>query len=120
MERTTFRAAPGWATDHNRDRHTHTPIHLCRHIDDLVKTAGDEVDELHLSDWAHAHQRSAHGGANNRRFGHRSIDNTIWPELFQQARADLKGSSVFSNIFTQEEDRLIAPPLFANPIAYCF
>src|SRR5437762_1844427 len=51
------------ATNDHRYRHACAPVHLICHIDDLIETTGNEVDELHFGNWPHAHQRRAYGRA---------------------------------------------------------
>src|SRR5437764_4842886 len=66
----------GAANDH-RHRHACAPVHLICHIDDLIETTGNEIDELHFGDWSHAHQRRTYSRADDCIFSHWSIDNTL-------------------------------------------
>src|ERR1700726_1267171 len=94
VEWATFRATAGRATNDYRYRHTRAPVHLGRHVDDLVKAAGDEIDKLHLGDGTHSHQRRAHSRTNDGGLGHRRIDHALRPKLFQEARADLERTAI--------------------------
>ena len=62
MERPAFDPAARWAANDHRRWYAAAPVKLARHVDDLVKAAGNEVDELHLGDGAHAHGGGANGG----------------------------------------------------------
>src|SRR5260370_17472507 len=55
MEWTTLYAAAGRATNDYRHGHASAPVHLVRHVDDLIESGGNEVDELHPSDGTHTH-----------------------------------------------------------------
>src|SRR5450631_3394183 len=119
MEWATLGASAGWAANDDRDGHPHAPVHLRCHVDNLVKTAGNEINKLHFGDRAHPHQGCTHGGPNDRRLSHRRIDHTVRTEFFYQTSADLESSTVRTNIFAQQEDRLITTHLFANGLTNC-
>ena len=55
MEWSTLDASTRGTTNDHRNRHAGAPVHLICHVDNLIEATGDEVDELHFSDWPHAH-----------------------------------------------------------------
>ena len=120
MEWAALGTTAGGSADYYRHGHPRTPVHLACHVDDLVKTTGNEVNELHLRDGSHPHQRRSDRGPDDGGLGHGRIDHALRSELFQQARADFEGPTVCSHIFAQEEYGLVALHLFTNGLPYCF
>src|SRR6266436_450875 len=77
-----------------------------------VVGAGDEIDELHLCHWAHAHVSRPGGGADDRRLRDRRIDDAGVAELLGEALGDLERTAVRPYVFPQNEDGGIALHLF--------
>src|SRR5579863_1540732 len=120
MKWAAFGAAAGGAANDQRRWYAAAPVKLARHVDNLVKTAGNEVDKLHLGDGAHTHDGRANRGTNDGSFRHRRINHTLRPELFQQAHVDFERASISANIFAEQENGLIAAHLFAHGLANRF
>src|SRR6266704_567869 len=111
VERATLGTTARWTTNDYGNGHTYAPVHLAGHVDDLVKAAGNEVDELHLSDGTHT---------DNGCFGHGGIDDALRPKFFQQACAHLECAAIVTHILTEEEDGFITTHLLANGLPDCF
>src|SRR5437588_9025772 len=98
----------------NNDGHRRAPaiVRLGHKVGDLVKGAGNEIDELHLRHRSQPQVAHAYGGAHDGRFADGSIDHALPAEALQQAGRRFEGAAVNSDILTDQQDRGIAVHLF--------
>src|SRR5579884_3771730 len=120
MERAAVCAAARGAANDHRRRDAAAPVHLARHIDELVEAAGDEVDKLHLGNGSHAHNGCSDGAADNSVLGHRRINHPLRPKFIQEARAHLERAAVSAHVLAEQEYSLVTAHLFAHSLADCF
>ena len=84
----------------------HVPVER-RRVDDLVEREQAEVDRHHLDDRAHAAERRADAGADERELGERCIADTLGSELVEKAFRHRVGSAVLADILAHQEDARI-------------
>jgi len=113
-----MRAAAGRAANDQRQGNAGTPVHLARHVDNLVKTRSDKVNKLHFGNRTHAHQCRANCRTDNRGLRHWCINYTLSTKFFQKTCTDLKSTAIATNIFTKQEYRFITQHFFTNGLAY--
>src|SRR5262249_19564032 len=70
-------AASRGASDHKGYAGAPSISTLGGEVSDLIKRAGDEIGELHLSDRSHAHQSCADSRANNGCLGNRCVNHAV-------------------------------------------
>src|SRR5205823_3089110 len=87
--------------------------------DELVPRARDEVRELHLGDWAQAHDRGAGAAADDGGLGERRVDDAPGAKLLLEAERDLEGAAVDADVFADQEDPLVTSHLGAQPVGNC-
>ncbi len=116
MERATGETAARGQAHRDRHRRSGAVALLRSDGDEVVPRAGDEVRELHLCDRAHAHDRRARAGADDRRLGQRRVQDAPLPELLLEAERDLEGAAVDADVLADHEDALVAPHLGAQPV----
>src|SRR5216683_485738 len=112
MERAAPHVATAGPPHHNRGRETGAVARGGDVVREHVVGAGDEIDELHLRHWAHAHVSRPGGGADDRRLRDRRIDDAGVAELLGEALGDLERTAVRPDVFPQNEDGGIALHLF--------
>jgi hypothetical protein len=67
-------------------------------------------------DGAHAHDRRAGAGPDDRRLGERGVQDAPVAELLLEAERDLEGAPVHPDVLSDHEDALVAPHLGAEAV----
>src|SRR6476646_11984980 len=117
MYRATGETAARGQAHRDRDGRSGAVALLRSDGDEVVPRARDEVRELHLCDRAHAHDRRARAGADDRRFGQRRVEDAPLPELLLEAERDLERAAVDADVLADHEDALVALHLLPEPVA---
>src|SRR5690349_20123547 len=82
--------------------------HLCGRVDDLVGGQDREVERHEFDDWSETSHRRAHTQPGESKFSNRSVDDTLWSELFQQSTRVFVRALTLGNFLAHEEDRIVA------------
>src|SRR5512139_2503054 len=83
-------------------------------VDDLVESAGDEVDELHLEDRPHPLDRETDTGPDDQRLGDGHVDHPVGAVLLLEPRRRLEGAAQPSDILPHERDIAVPPQLLVH------
>ena len=86
-------------------------------IGELVKTAGDEIDELHFGDGAQAKIAHAACSADDGAFADGRIDDALPAEFFEQSFAGFKRAAIHTDVFADEHDAGIGGHFFEHGLA---
>src|SRR5512139_1591770 len=73
-------------------------------VHDLVETAGDEVDELHLEDRTHPLDRQPDACPHDQRLGDGHVDHPVGAVLLLQPRGRLEGAAQHSDVLPHQKD----------------
>src|SRR6267143_4769787 len=77
-------------------------------VGENVKTARNEIDELHLGHGTHAHHCRSTRRADYGRFRDRCIDDSTFAKTARKAFGHLEGSAVDADVFAEKKDALVA------------
>src|SRR5215813_1505541 len=119
MKRTAMNSSSAGSAHHHWDADVLSITALCGVVGQDVKAAGDEVYELHLGYWPHAHHCRAACGADDCAFGDWRVYHSIFAEACKESFGHLEGAAVGSDIFTEEEDAFIALHFFPQSLFDC-
>ena len=87
------------------------------HVDDLIKSAADEVHELELRDRAHPGERRAESRPDNGGLGNRRINHTLRAKAVDESVGDLEGPAVDADVLTNAKDGGIALHFLPDTLA---
>src|SRR5947209_15639152 len=93
VERPAMDASTRRRTNHNGNARAPAVTALGRKADNLIVAASDEIGKLHFRDRPQAHQARADGGAHNRRFSYRSVDDAALPESLEESGGNFERAS---------------------------
>ena len=100
-------AAPRRSADDDRRRLSPTVAVLRGHVRQLIESAADEIDELHLGDGTQPHHRGPDGRADDRRFGDRGVDHPLLAEPLEETVGDLERAAVDADVLAEEEHPVV-------------
>src|SRR5271170_2766818 len=89
-------------------------------IRELIKTAGDEIDELHFGDGAQAEIAHPTGRADDGAFTDGSIDDAFPAEFLEKTFAGFKSSAVDADVFANENHGGVGGHFFKHGLANGF
>src|SRR5208282_1001840 len=92
-------------------------VRLRGHVDDLIKSAADEVHELELGHGAQSRKSGAEGSADDGRLRNRRINHTRGAEAVDEAVGDFEGAAVDADVLTQAKDTRVALHLLPDSLA---
>ena len=108
------------------DHHRHTEL-AARHVtnagrgvENLVEREQTEIHRHQFDDRAHACYGGANAGACETRFRQRCVSDPFWSELRLQPLAHRVATAIAANVFTHEENTLIAEQRVADRRAHSF
>ena len=105
------------SADNERGRRAPAVVGFGDHVDDLVKSAADEVHELELGDGTHAGERCAKGRTHDGGLGDGRVDNAFRAEAVNQAVSDFERTAVNADVLTNAENTGITIHFFLNSLA---
>ena len=111
---------PGGTPDHEGHGRAPAVVGLGHVVDQLIEPAGDEVGELHFGHGPHAHERRAHGRADDHGLRHGRVDHPVLAEIVQESLRDLEGPAVDPDVLAETEDAFISLHLLAESGRYGF
>src|SRR5450755_4024810 len=95
-------------------------MRFCRHVNDLVEGAADEIHELKLGDGAHSGERSAEGRADDGRLRDGSVDDALGAEAADEALGNFESTAVDADVFAKAKDGGVALHFFPDTLANGF
>src|SRR4051812_10833303 len=95
-------------------------MRLGQQVGDLVEGATDEVHELELGDRAHARERGAEAGIDDRHLRDWRIDHAFGSEAVDQALSNFERAAVHADVFANTEHGRVALHLFPDSLADSF
>src|SRR6266852_5777887 len=108
--------AAGTADDHRR-REPRAVARRRHVIRQHVVGTRDEVNELHLGHWPETHVGRACCCSDDCRFGNGRVDHARVAEAFGESFRDFERAAVQTNIFTENENALVALHLLPESLA---
>src|ERR1700723_1133399 len=92
-------ASSGRTANHHGHRSAPEVMGFGDEVGDLIKAAGDEINELHFGDGAQAEEAHAAGRADDGGFGDRSFDDPFAADFPDQPVGDFERAAVHADIF---------------------
>src|SRR3984957_8160130 len=117
MKRTAMHPAAGRSTNHDGYRRIPKIMRFGDEVGDLIETARDEIDKLHLAHRAQTQKAHTAGRADDRRLGDGRFNHPFAAKFGQQAVRNFKSPSVDADVFADRYDRGVALHFFGHGLA---
>src|SRR3990172_4751197 len=85
-----------------------------------IKSRANEIDELKLRNWAHAHERRATRCTDDCALRNGRVDHPALAEFLEQPIGDFKGATINPNVFADNKDCRITLQLLPDALANRF